>query len=535
MVRFFLVFSIGLTLLLYGVKQLRVITPDSIPPLEQLAPQSEPIEAPRPTPGKSPEHAHALPSVAPEAYQGNLSAGFQSLTHETVPTKLAISGALPSWLTGSLIAVGSALFDIEGTSPKYWFEGLAMLHSFTFDDNNITYFNRFLPSTHYEKCIKKGKFIATSATEQPKKSLFAKLSNAFAKPPIYDNCNATLSLMNNELIAMTETPHAFSIDPHTLGIKGQHQFDITIAGHIMSPYPQYDTYTQKWYTYITEFGNNSLYHFYSIDTHGAHHKIASLPAKNPAYMRSFGMTRQYLILIETPLVVNPFDLLFATSGSFIEEFTWQPKRGTNFTVIHKQTGNVVGTYNSPAFFMFHTINAFEKDNTLVIDCITYEDPSIIKTLQLATLRCNQPFIYPAAYPTSYVINLHNKTVSLHKLSNHILEWPAINPQYAAKEYRYVYGLGAENEQFLYQLIKIDKATEAVRIWQENGCYPGKPIFISAPSSKSEDDGILLSIVLDSIHKVSFLLCLDAITFKEYGRALLPHHIPLGLQGTFIAS
>src|SRR5205085_962354 len=98
------------------------------------------------------------------------------------------------------------------------------------------------------------------ATEQPKKSFFSKLSNAFAKPPIYDNCNATVHLIHNELVVMTETPHAFSIDPRTLAIKHPYQFDATIAGHIMSAYPQYDTETQKWYTYITEFGNSSLYH-----------------------------------------------------------------------------------------------------------------------------------------------------------------------------------------------------------------------------------------------------------------------------------
>ena len=69
-------------------------------------------------------------------------------------------------------------------------------------------------------------------------------------------------------------------------------------------------------------------------------------------------------------------------------------------------------------------------------------------------------------------------------------------------------------------------------WQEEGCYPGEPIFVAAPHGAREDDGVVLSLVLDATREKSFLLVLDATSLKEIGRAWLPHAVPLGLHGAF---
>ena len=36
---------------------------------------------------------------------------------------------------------------------------------------------------------------------------------------------------------------------------------------------------------------------------------------------------------------------------------------------------------------------------------------------------------------------------------------------------------------------------AHQIWQEDGTYPGEPIFVPRPGGSKEDDGLLLSVVL----------------------------------------
>lgn len=56
--------------------------------------------------------------------------------------------------------------------------------------------------------------------------------------------------------------------------------------------------------------------------------------------------------------------------------------------------------------------------------------------------------------------------------------------------------------------------------------------MASPEASSEDDGVILSVVLDGDAGSSYLLALDAITFEELGRAVVPHHIPYGFHGLY---
>jgi beta,beta-carotene 9',10'-dioxygenase len=58
------------------------------------------------------------------------------------------------------------------------------------------------------------------------------------------------------------------------------------------------------------------------------------------------------------------------------------------------------------------------------------------------------------------------------------------------------------------------------------------VFVPAPGAGGEDEGAVLSVVLDTVAERSFLLVLDAATFEELGRAEAPHHIPFGFHGQF---
>jgi carotenoid cleavage dioxygenase-like enzyme len=58
------------------------------------------------------------------------------------------------------------------------------------------------------------------------------------------------------------------------------------------------------------------------------------------------------------------------------------------------------------------------------------------------------------------------------------------------------------------------------------------VFVPAPGAAAEDDGVVLSVVLEAAENRSCLLALDAATFTELGRAEVPHAIPFGFHGRF---
>jgi beta,beta-carotene 9',10'-dioxygenase len=58
--------------------------------------------------------------------------------------------------------------------------------------------------------------------------------------------------------------------------------------------------------------------------------------------------------------------------------------------------------------------------------------------------------------------------------------------------------------------------------------------VATPGAADEDDGVILSVVLDANKAASFLLILDASTFRELARAEVSHHIPFGFHGNYFA-
>ena len=59
-------------------------------------------------------------------------AGFQTLDRETSGAELDWQGTPPVWLNGVLLRTGPAKFEARAAAYRHWFDGLAMLHRFSF-------------------------------------------------------------------------------------------------------------------------------------------------------------------------------------------------------------------------------------------------------------------------------------------------------------------------------------------------------------------------------------------------------------------
>jgi len=252
----------------------------------------------------------------------------------------------------------------------------------------------------------------------------------------------------------------------------------------------------------------------------------------PRYMHSFGMTDRHVLLAEWPIVVDPLDLLLR-GKPFLENSEWVPERGTRFRVLRKADGEEVATFTADAAFAFHHVNAFERDDEIVCDIVTYPDASIIDDLYLDRLRSDDP-TPGTGQLRRYHLPLSGGAVSSRVQSDERLELPRIHEEAArAQPYQYVYGVGERGEgTFTDQLVKIDVESGAAQAWREDGTYPSEPVFVPHPEGTMEDDGVILSVVLDPEAERSFLLVLDAASFEERARAEVPHAIPFGFHGQF---
>ena len=458
--------------------------------------------------------------------------GFQSLDHEIHEPTLPIEGDLPEWLTGTLIRNGPAQFEVGNQDYNHWFDGHAMLHAFRMDGGTIGYRNRFVESRSRQEALDQEEIARSEFATDPCMSIFGRIMSIFNPAPT-DNASINVARLDDAYVALTETPIPVRFDPETLETVGVVDFADGVDVDTATPHPHVEPETGRTLAHATSFGRQCTYKILGMQPDGAARDVvARLDVDRPSYMHSFGMTERYVVLSEWPLVVDPLDLLLR-GAPFIENFEWEPERGTRFRILRKSDGEEVATCTADAAFGFHHVNAFERDGAVVCDVVTYPDASIIDDLYLDRLRSDEP-TPGTGHLRRYRLPLDGGSASSTVQSDERLELPRIHDGPAtARPYQYVYGVGTrEVGHFTDQLLKIDAETGAAQTWHEAGTYPGEPVFVSLPDGTAEDDGVVLSVVLDPDTERSFLLVLDAASFEERARAPVPHAIPFGFHGQF---
>ena len=462
--------------------------------------------------------------------------GFSTQSNEIKIDQLPTLGTIPTWLNGTLVRNGPAKFEVGQLSYRHWFDGLAMLHSFSFQNGQVSYANKFLRSPAYKKAVETGKISYSEFATDPCRSIFQRVMSFFVSSGSSHNTCVNLTKLADRFVALTETPMTIEFDLDTLETVGLLGYDNHIKGQFTTAHPHYDATQAAGINYVLNFSRKSSYNVYRIPAGSKEQVlIGSIPISEPSYMHSFGMTEKYVILVEFPFVVNPVRLMLS-GKPFIENYRWKPEKGTRFFVMDKETGEIVKRYTTEAFFAFHHINAFEKEGQLIVDISAYPDASIVHGFFLDRLRQqNSPELPPAEF-RRYYLPLDGSNATYELLSEMQIELPRINYSgYNASEYRYAYGASSNNERgydFLNQLVKVDVQQKTTKTWFEEGTYPGQPVFIASPNANTEDDGLILSVVLDGKTGNSFLLILDAGNFSEIARANVPQHVPFGFHGQY---
>lgn len=453
---------------------------------------------------------------------------------------LEVKGTIPQWLSGSLLRNGPIQVTVDGESNSHWFDGLAMLHAFSFSSGKVSYSNKFLRTDAYRTVFDEGSLHYVGFAVDPCRSLFKQFLTFFIpsrdKEELH-NANINVAKLTDTYVALTEVPLPVKFDPHTLATLGvfDYQDELPKDKCWESAHPHANLTKKNICNYLIQFGRKSTYTFYEIaDGTQTRKVIAEVPVDEPAYMHSFSVTDNYLVLTEYPYVVKPLDLMFG-SKPFIKNFTWHPERGTRFIVIDRHTGNVVGEYKTKPFFSFHHANAFEKDGRLYVDVVTYSDPSIITDLEVIKDQSISDAVSHPSQLERFTLDKATGALTAEVLVAETVEFPRINDAFDGKPYRYLYlaHFNAEGSSDKPEgLYKVDVESKQLLNWSEEGCAPGEPIFVPAPKTQKEDEGVVLTLIIDKKRGDSFLLVLDGESFKEIGRAHTPHLIPPGLHGQF---
>ncbi|TRY93272.1 hypothetical protein DNTS_021648 [Danionella cerebrum] len=506
------------------------------------------------------------------------------------PLKADVTGSIPPWLQGTLLRNGPGLFAVGNTSYNHWFDGMALIHSFTFKEGEVFYRSKFLKSETYKKNMAANRIVVsefgTMVHPDPCKNIFSKaftyLINAI--PDFTDNGLINIIKYGDDYYASSEINYINQIDPWTLETLGRKNYRNHIAINLATAHPHYDeegnTYNMG--TAIMNLGRPK-YVIFKVPPNAAGkekksqvlenvEQIASIPFKSslyPSYFHSFGMTENYIIFVEQAFKLDILKLATA----YFRDINWGSCLKFDYDdinlihVIDKKTGKAVNTkYYTDPFVIFHHINAYEEDGHVVIDLITYKDSKLYDMFYIHNMNkgvqdfieTNKDFARPTSQRFVLPLNVDKDTpqnTNLVKLQDTTatamlredgsvfctpdtifegIEMPGINYKFNAKKYRYFYGTRVDWSPHPNKLAKMDVVSRTHTIWTEEECYPSEPVFVASPNAVDEDDGIILSSVVSfNPQRPPFLLVLDAKSFKEIARATIDAKIHMDLHGLFI--
>jgi carotenoid cleavage dioxygenase-like enzyme len=455
--------------------------------------------------------------------------GFESLDAEVENRDLDVTGSIPNWLDGNLVRNGPAKFEVGGERVAHWFDGLGMLHRYSFEDGTVRYTNRFLRGETYREATESGTLSGQFATGGG--SWLRRVYDMLFEDST-DNANVHVARMGGRSLAMTEVPQYVEFDPETLETTGHFRFEDDLDGQLNCAHVIPDPHRGETLGLLTDFGRPSHYRFYRIrDGNTRREEIAAIEADRPAYVHSFALTERFIVLTEHPFVTNPLSFFTPGGDGFVDFFDWRPDRGTIFHVIDREDGDIVAQRRTDPFFVFHHVNAFERDDDLIVDLVGYPDADVVEGLFLGGWDD-----WLDAEDTDGTLRRFRVPLDDGRIESETLydgcEMPRIAPLDRTRPYRYAYVQGAAEREGNH-LAKVDMETGATRTWSETGLFLEEPIVVPAPGSdRGSDEGVILATALDADADRSVLLVLDATTLEERARALLPHHVPFGFHGRY---
>ncbi|NWH93108.1 BCDO1 dioxygenase, partial [Aegithalos caudatus] len=495
-------------------------------------------------------------------------------------------GQLPTWLQGILVRNGPGMHTIGDSKYNHWFDGLALLHSFTFKNGEVYYRSKYLRSDTYNCNIEANRIVVsefgTMAYPDPCKNIFAKAFSYLSHtiPEFTDNCLINIMKAGDDFYATGETNFIRKINPQTLETLEKVDYNKYVAVNVATSHPHYDSAGNvlNMGTSIVDKGKTKYLLFKIPSSVPEQEKkkscfkhlevVCSIPSRSllhPSYYHSFGITENYIIFIEQPFRLD----IVKMATAYIRGVSWASCLAFNkddktwFHFIDRKTKKEVPTkFYTDGLVFFHHVNAYEEDGHIIFDIIAYTDNSLYDMFYLKNLdkdfeenvkftsipTCKR-FVVPLQYDKdaavdSNLVKLPSTATAVKEKDGNIycqpeilcegIELPRINYDYNGKKYKYVFATQVQWSPIPTKIAKFNTQTKEMLHWGQGDCWPSEPVFVPRPDAKEEDDGVVLTCVVKTDPKdPPFLLVLDAKTFTELGRATVNVEMHMDLHGMFI--
>lgn len=448
-----------------------------------------------------------------------LSGNFAPVQKEITVNTLQVKGKLPSNLSGMFVR-NSPNPQWEPIGQYHWFDGDGMLHGVRISNGKATYRNRYVRTKKWKVEHEAGKAICSGFLEPQSKNRPESVSK--------NTANTALIWHGGQLLALWEggAPHAIQVpDLKTIG-------EYTYKGKLVSPFtahPKVDPETGE----MMFFGYSSASPYLQygvVSAEGELLRTVPIDIPQPVMMHDFAITQDYTIFMDLPMTFNRERM---QRGKPLIMF--EPDKPSRFGIVPRFGNNSnIQWFESPACYVFHTLNAYEDgDEVVLVACRMSSSTVLGSDDSQSDPEADIPRLH------RWRFNLSTGKASEEMLDDVASEFPRINENLLGQKTRYGYASKiAQSSLPLFEgIIKYDLNTGKSQTHKfGQGRYGGEAVFVPRPGATAEDDGWLVTFVYDTSEDASELVVVNAqdITGEPVAQVLLPERVPYGFHGAWIS-
>ncbi|MEJ7602002.1 MAG: carotenoid oxygenase family protein, partial [Kofleriaceae bacterium] len=465
----------------------------------------------------SPRGVDAIPSPALRARLWR-----DDLAREHGFEPLAVEGAMPAELRGTLYRNGPGLFGQFGKRYSHPFEGDGAVTAVRFGDGGVLGASRVTQTAG---------LLAERAAGELKYGFSLSWRRRFAnmlRGRFKNTANTSVMIWQGRLFGMMEGAKPTELDPQDLEMIGETDLGGMIVG-AFSAHPHRVASRAASYNFGLEYGKTTRLHMYELPDQGAARRIGSLALQGPAMLHDFIATDTHLIFFVPPSRVHVPRMLLQL-GRFDDLFCWRPELGTEIICVPIDRPDEVVRFTTDAFYQWHFTNAFDRGGELVIDYVRY--PSFDSFYAIgAYARGDNPPALSGGQAHRATISLATRTLRSEPLFDDSCEFPTVAPGREGREHGLSYFALGDNA-----IGKLDHATGRLSTRPSGEDVSTEPLFVARPGAIAEDDGWLLALCHDETSDRACVAVYDAKRLDgPIARAWFDHQIPITFHGTFLGS
>jgi carotenoid cleavage oxygenase len=474
-----------------------------------------------------------------------LQDNFAPVREEHTVTDLSVTGQLPEHLDGRYLRIGPNPVD-DRDDKHHWFLGDGMVHGVRIADGEAKWYrNRYVRSDRVA-----GQLGEASRAPGWDNTDFA------ANTHVIQHAGSTLALVEAGSSPYELTEELDTVGPTDFG--GTLRMGDLPAGYSAHPHEDPETGELHAVSYNWLRGNRVDYTVRGTD--GRIRRTVPIQVGGSPMMHDFALTENYVVIYDLPVVFDkkialqgmprpmrvPARLMMSAiigrnplpdpviariargSRSGVLDslpYSWDADYPARLGLLPREgSSEDVRWFEIDPCFVFHTLNAYEDGDTVVIDVVRHD--------RMFATVLNGPDEGPSTM-ARFTIDLLADKVREDRFDDHSQEFPRIDERHTGRRHRWGYSIGFQDGLPGDSVLRHDLAAGSTELRNLGaGREASEFCFVPNEGATEEADGVLMGYVFDQASGTSDLVMLDAETLEDIASVHLPVRVPAGFHGSW---